>query len=83
MSETDKRRFWQFHTTTWIVVLAVGVGLPILATFAAFMEKADAVIPVQFDFDALILPVSLYAGILAFVALVSEWFIRRREGRKP
>jgi len=85
MSETEKpkRRFWQFHKTTAFVVLAVALGLPILATVAAFMEKADAVSPVQFDFDALILPVSLFVGILAFIAFVCETFIRRRGGRKP
>ena len=92
MSDKPARRFWQFHLLTLVMMaLEFGILLSIetafsktingwLAALFLSMEKADAVSVDEMAY----LPFSLVFNAVAVVllAFLSEWLIRRREGRK-
>jgi hypothetical protein len=115
MSETmeppKKRRFWQLHLSTAVVMTFVAggaiwpstsprgeyilhYGWPWTAcTWYGNPEVKDfyatALPPIHFDYDikldkvALLKDLLCVVGMTLFVAFVSEWLIRHREGRKP
>ena len=79
MSESEqpkKRRFWQLHLSTAVVLMIVAGALLWVASGMGILTESRIMVPISFV-------VLLFIPTLIAVTVFCESLIRRSEGRKP